>query len=36
MQAAARVRDTMQEIVSQYGRFGKSLEEAVDQMRALE
>ena len=36
MQAAARVRDTMQEIVSQYGRFGKSLEEVVDQMRALE
>ena len=35
MQAAARVRDTMQEIVSQYGRFGKSLEEAADQMRAL-
>lgn len=35
MQAAARVRGTMQEIVSQYGRFGKSVEEAADQMRAL-
>lgn len=36
MQAAARVRDTMQELVAQYGRFGKSLEEAAEQMRALE
>lgn len=35
-QAAARVRGTMQEIVQQYGRFSKSLEEAADQMRTLE
>ena len=36
LQAAARVRGTMQELVQQYGRFGQSLEEAAGQLRALE
>lgn len=36
LQAAARVRSTMQELVQQYGRFGQSLEEAAGQLRALE
>lgn len=36
LQAAARVRSTMQDLMQQYGRFGQSLEEAADQMRALE
>ena len=36
LQAAARVRSTMQELVQQYGRFGQSLEEAAEQMRTLE
>lgn len=35
-QAAARVRASLQDLVSQYGRFGQSLEEAADQMRSLE
>lgn len=36
LQAAARVRATMQELVQQYGRFGQSLEEAAGQLRTLE
>jgi chromosome segregation ATPase len=36
LQAAARVRSTMQELVQQYGRFGQSLEEAASQLRTLE
>ena len=36
LQAAARVRSTMQELVQQYGRFGQSLEEAAGQLRTLE
>ena len=36
LQAAAKIRGTMQELVQQYGRFGQSLEEAAGQMRALE
>lgn len=36
LQAAAKVRSTMQELVQQYGRFGQSLEEAAEQMRTLE
>ena len=36
LQAAARVRNTMQELVQQYGRFGQSLEEAAGQLRTLE
>lgn len=35
LQAAAKVRGTMQELVQQYGRFGQSLEEAAEQMRTL-
>ena len=36
LQAAARVRGTMQELVQQYGRFGQSLEEAAGQLRSIE
>jgi cell division protein ZapA len=36
LQAAARMRSTMQELVQQYGRFGQSLEEAAVQLRSLE
>lgn len=36
LQAAARMRSTMQELVQQYGRFGQSLEEASEQMRTLQ
>ena len=36
LQAAARVRATMQDLMQQYGRFGQSLEEAAEQMRSLE
>lgn len=36
LQAAARIRGTMQDLVQQYGRLGQSLEEAAEQMRTLE